>query len=97
MRSQLLISWVTSSLLELTLDTIDMGLALDAVEFQRRFVTRAFLPSDTMDGRTALINTWLTLSCISVPPTMIQADLQLMGFGCRLTAGRSRPWFPVQN
>ena len=40
------------------LDTIDMGLALDAVEFQRRFVTRAFLPSDTMDGRTALINTW---------------------------------------
>ena len=40
------------------LDTIDMGLALDAVEFQRRFVTRAFLPSDTIDGRTALIDTW---------------------------------------
>lgn len=40
------------------LDTIDMGLALDAVEFQRRFVTRGFLPSDTMDGRTALIDTW---------------------------------------
>ena len=40
------------------LDTIDMGLALDAVEFSRRFVTRGFLPSDTMDGRTALINTW---------------------------------------
>ena len=40
------------------LDTIDMGLALDAVEFQRRFVTRGFLPSDTVDGRTALIDTW---------------------------------------
>lgn len=40
------------------LDTIDMGLALDAVEFSRRFVTRGFLPSDTVDGRTALIDTW---------------------------------------
>ena len=40
------------------LDTIDMGLALDAVEFSRRFVTRAFLPADTIDGRTALIDTW---------------------------------------
>ena len=40
------------------LDTIDMGLALDGVEFSRRFVTRGFLPSDTVDGRTALIDTW---------------------------------------
>ena len=40
------------------LDTIDMGLALDAVEFSRRFVTRGFLPSDTVDGRTALVDTW---------------------------------------
>lgn len=40
------------------LNTIDMGLALDAVEFSRRFVTRGFLPSDTVDGRTALIDTW---------------------------------------
>ena len=40
------------------LDTIDMGLALDAVEFSRRFVTRGFYPSDTIDSRTALINTW---------------------------------------
>ena len=40
------------------LDTIDMGLALDAVEFSRRFVTRGFLPADTIDGRTALIDTW---------------------------------------
>ena len=40
------------------LDTIDMGLALDAVEFSRRFVTRGILPSDTVDGRTALIDTW---------------------------------------
>ena len=40
------------------LDTIDMGLALDAVEFQRRFVTRAFFPGDTIDARTALIDTW---------------------------------------
>ena len=40
------------------LDTIDMGLALDAVEFSRRFVTRGFYPSDTIDSRTALIDTW---------------------------------------
>jgi len=40
------------------LDTVDMGMALEAVEFQRRFVTRAFLPSDTIDGRIALIDTW---------------------------------------
>jgi len=40
------------------LDTIDMGLALDAVEFSRHFVTRGFYPSDTIDSRTALINTW---------------------------------------
>ena len=40
------------------LDTLDLGLALDAVELQRRFVTRAFLPSDTVDGRTANIDTW---------------------------------------
>ena len=32
------------------LDTIDMGLALDAVDFSRRFVTRGFYPSDTIDG-----------------------------------------------
>ncbi|BAQ93184.1 phage-related protein tail component-like protein [uncultured Mediterranean phage uvMED] len=48
------------------LDTIDMGLALDAVEFQRRFVTRGFLPSDTMDGRTALINTWTDIDGAAV-------------------------------
>jgi len=40
------------------LDTIDMGLALSAVEMERRFVTRGFLPSDTMDGRTANIDDW---------------------------------------
>ena len=40
------------------LDTLDLGVALDAVEIQRRFVTRAFLPSDTVDGRTANIDTW---------------------------------------
>ena len=40
------------------LDTLDLGLALDAVELQRRFVTRAFLPADTVDSRTALIDTW---------------------------------------
>ena len=40
------------------LDTIDMGLALDAVEFSRRFVTRGFYPADTIDSRTALIDTW---------------------------------------
>ena len=39
-------------------DTLDLGLALDAVELQRRFVTRAFLPNDTVDSRTALIDTW---------------------------------------
>ena len=40
------------------LDTIDMGLALDAVEFSRRFVTRGFYPADTIDSRNALIDTW---------------------------------------
>jgi predicted phage tail protein len=40
------------------LDTLDLGLTLDAVELQRRFVTRAFLPADTVDSRTALIDTW---------------------------------------
>jgi predicted phage tail protein len=40
------------------LDTIDMGLALNAVELERRFVTRAFLPRDLMDGRTANIDDW---------------------------------------
>ena len=51
---------VTLSRLALTrcLDTIDMGLALDAVEFSRRFVTRGFYPSDTVDSRAALIDTW---------------------------------------
>ena len=39
-------------------DTLDLGLALDAVELQRRFVTRAFYPNDTVDSRTALINDW---------------------------------------
>ena len=48
------------------LDTIDMGLALDGVEFQRRFVTRAFLPSDTIDGRTALIDTWTDIDGAAV-------------------------------
>ena len=40
------------------LDTIDMGLALDAVEFKRHFVTRGHFPADTIDARTALIDTW---------------------------------------
>ena len=40
------------------LDTIDMGLALDAVEISRRFVSRGFYPADTIDSRTALIDTW---------------------------------------
>ena len=48
------------------LDTIDMGLALAAVEFERRFVTRGFLPSDTIDGRTALIDTWTDFDGASV-------------------------------
>jgi predicted phage tail protein len=39
-------------------DTLDLGLALDAVELQRRFVTRAFLPNDTVDSRTALLDDW---------------------------------------
>ena len=37
---------------------MDLGLALDAVELERRFVTRAFLPNDTVDSRTAEIDTW---------------------------------------
>lgn len=40
------------------LDTVDMGIALEAVEFQRRFVTRGILPSDLIDDRTALIDDW---------------------------------------
>ena len=40
------------------LDTVDMGMALEAVEFQRRFVTRGILPSDLIDDRTALIDDW---------------------------------------
>ena len=51
------------------LDTIDMGLALDAVEFSRRFVTRGFLPSDTVDGRTALIDTWTDVDGAAVNNT----------------------------
>ena len=39
-------------------DTMDLGLALDAVELQRRFVTRAILPNDTVDSRTALLDDW---------------------------------------
>ena len=48
------------------LDTLDLGLALDAVELQRRFVTRAFLPADTVDSRTALIDTWADIDGAAV-------------------------------
>ena len=47
-------------------DTMDLGLALDAVELQRRFVTRAFLPNDTVDSRTALLDTWADIDGAAV-------------------------------
>ena len=37
--------------------TLDLG-ARFALDIKRRFVTRAFFPSDTIDARTALIDTW---------------------------------------
>ncbi len=37
--------------------TLDLG-ARFALDIKRRFVTRAFFPNDTIDARTALINTW---------------------------------------
>ena len=39
-------------------ETIDMGLALSAVEIERRLVTRAFFPAPDIDDRDALIDTW---------------------------------------
>jgi hypothetical protein len=38
-------------------NTLDLG-ARFALDIERRFVTRAFFPNDTIDARTALINTW---------------------------------------
>jgi len=38
-------------------NTLDLG-ARFALDIKRRFVTRAFFPNDTIDARTALINTW---------------------------------------
>ena len=38
-------------------NTLDLGAAF-ALDLERRFVTRAFFPNDTIDARTALINTW---------------------------------------
>ena len=38
-------------------DTLDLG-ARFALDIKRRFVTRAFFPNDTIDARTALIDTW---------------------------------------
>ena len=37
--------------------TLDLG-AVFSLDLKRRFVTRAFFPNDTIDARTALINTW---------------------------------------
>jgi len=37
--------------------TLDLG-ARFALDIKRRFVTRAFFPNDTIDARTALIDTW---------------------------------------
>jgi|TARA_R100000482_G_scaffold902_1_gene495 predicted phage tail protein len=39
-------------------DTVDFGVAFSAIELRRRFVTRGFFPSDRVDARTALIDTW---------------------------------------
>ena len=38
-------------------NTLDLG-ARFSLDIKRRFVTRAFFPNDTIDARTALINTW---------------------------------------
>ena len=38
-------------------NTLDLG-ARFALDIKRRFVTRAFFPNDTIDARTALIDTW---------------------------------------
>ena len=38
-------------------NTLDLG-AKYALDIKRRFVTRAFFPNDTIDARTALIDTW---------------------------------------
>ena len=82
------------------LDTIDMGLALDAVEFSRRFVTRGFCHLTPLMAELLLLtlgqmsmeqrSTTSTLSCISAQPTMIQAVRRLTEHGHRLTAERSR-------
>lgn len=37
--------------------TLDLG-ARFALDIKRRFVTRAFFPNDTVDARTALVDTW---------------------------------------
>ena len=37
--------------------TLDLG-AVFSLDLKRRFVTRAFFPNDTIDARTALIDTW---------------------------------------
>ena len=39
-------------------DTVDLGIAFSSVEMRRHFVTRGFYPSDRIDARTALIDTW---------------------------------------
>ena len=39
-------------------DTVDFGVAFSAIELRRHFVTRGFFPSDRVDARTALIDTW---------------------------------------
>lgn len=39
-------------------DTVDFGVAFSSIELRRRFVTRGFFPSDRVDARTALIDTW---------------------------------------
>lgn len=38
-------------------NTLDLG-ARFSLDLQRRFVTRAFFPNDTVDARTALLDTW---------------------------------------
>jgi hypothetical protein len=38
-------------------NTLDLG-ARFSLDLQRRFVTRAFFPNDTVDARTALVDTW---------------------------------------
>ena len=39
-------------------DTVDLGIAFSSIEMLRHFVTRGFFPSDRVDARTALIDTW---------------------------------------